>query len=58
MLRAFAHERLTGYKTPRRYLFRESLPKTNVGKILRRTLKEEALTLLSSGSGDNGATED
>lgn len=58
ILRAFAHERLTGYKTPRRYLFRESLPKTNVGKILRRTLKEEALTLLSSGSEDNGATED
>jgi long-chain acyl-CoA synthetase len=40
-LRRFAHERLTGYKTPRFYEFRDSLPKTNVGKILRRALKEE-----------------
>jgi long-chain acyl-CoA synthetase len=40
-LRHFAHERLTGYKIPRFYEFRDSLPKTNVGKILRRALKEE-----------------
>jgi long-chain acyl-CoA synthetase len=40
-LRRFAHERLTGYKTPRFYEFRDSLPKSNVGKILRRALKEE-----------------
>jgi long-chain acyl-CoA synthetase len=40
-LRRFAHERLTGYKAPRFYEFRDSLPKTNVGKILRRALKEE-----------------
>jgi long-chain acyl-CoA synthetase len=40
-LRAFAHERLTGYKVPRFYEFRDTLPKTNVGKILRRALKEE-----------------
>ncbi len=40
-LRKFAHERLTGYKAPRFYEFRDSLPKTNVGKILRRALKEE-----------------
>jgi long-chain acyl-CoA synthetase len=40
-LRGFAHERLTGYKTPRYYEFRDSLPKSNVGKILRRALKEE-----------------
>ncbi|MGJ0507248.1 MAG: AMP-binding protein [Methylocystis sp.] len=40
-LRRFAHERLTGYKTPRFYEFRDALPKTNVGKILRRALKEE-----------------
>jgi long-chain acyl-CoA synthetase len=40
-LRNFAHEQLTGYKVPRFYEFRDVLPKTNVGKILRRALKEE-----------------
>lgn len=33
---------LTGYKLPRHIEFRDSLPKTNVGKILRRELREEA----------------
>ena len=32
---------LTGYKVPKRVYFRDELPKTNVGKILRRSLKEE-----------------
>jgi long-chain acyl-CoA synthetase len=32
---------LTGYKVPRRVYFRDALPKTNVGKILRRALKDE-----------------
>lgn len=32
---------LTGYKVPKAVEFREDLPKTNVGKILRRALKEE-----------------
>jgi long-chain acyl-CoA synthetase len=40
-LRQFCRENLTGYKVPRRIEFRESLPKTNVGKVLRRALKEE-----------------
>jgi len=31
---------LTGYKVPRHVEFRDDLPKTNVGKILRRALKE------------------
>ncbi|MBL8440309.1 MAG: AMP-binding protein, partial [Betaproteobacteria bacterium] len=31
---------LTGYKVPRQVEFREDLPRTNVGKILRRALKE------------------
>lgn len=34
---------LTGYKLPRRIEFREQLPKTPIGKILRRELREEAL---------------
>jgi len=33
-------ENLTPYKVPREIIFREDLPKTNVGKILRRELKE------------------
>ncbi|MBB4197294.1 long-chain fatty acid--CoA ligase [Rhodoblastus sphagnicola] len=40
-LRKFCRERLTGYKTPRAFLFREDLPKSNVGKVLRRKLKEQ-----------------
>ena len=42
-LKDFAHELLTNYKMPRFYEFRDALPKTNVGKILRRALKEEFL---------------
>ncbi|MDQ7988277.1 MAG: AMP-binding protein [Candidatus Dactylopiibacterium sp.] len=33
---------LTAYKVPRKVEFRDDLPRTNVGKILRRALKEEA----------------
>ncbi len=40
-LRAYAKENLTGYKCPKHIEFRDELPKTNVGKILRRALKEE-----------------
>jgi long-chain acyl-CoA synthetase len=40
-LRAFCHEQLTGYKCPRHIEFRAELPKTNVGKILRRELRGE-----------------
>ena len=34
-------EHLTGYKCPREVEFRQDLPKTNVGKILRRELRDE-----------------
>lgn len=47
-LRSFAHESLTSYKVPRHYEFRDSLPKTNVGKILRRVLKDEFLARAKS----------
>jgi long-chain acyl-CoA synthetase len=38
----FAHckEHLTAYKVPKEVEFREDLPKTNVGKILRRALRD------------------
>ena len=38
-LKAFCRDRLTGYKRPRYIEFRSELPKTNVGKILRRELR-------------------
>ena len=38
-LRDFLHEQLTGYKRPRYIEFRDDLPKTPVGKILRRELR-------------------
>jgi long-chain acyl-CoA synthetase len=37
----FARGQLTGYKVPRHVYFRDELPKTNVGKILRRALRDE-----------------
>ena len=42
-LRAYCKENLTGYKVPKQIFFRESLPKTNVGKVLRRALREEVV---------------
>ncbi|MBR8652845.1 AMP-binding protein [Achromobacter sp. Marseille-Q0513] len=39
---AHCRTQLTGYKVPRYVEFREDLPRTNVGKILRRELKPEA----------------
>jgi long-chain acyl-CoA synthetase len=39
----YCRENLTGYKRPRFIEFRSELPKSNVGKILRRALREEAL---------------
>ncbi|PXX91984.1 long-chain fatty acid--CoA ligase [Marinobacter vulgaris] len=41
-LKEFCRERLTAYKVPRSFEFRDELPKTNVGKILRRELRDEA----------------
>ena len=37
----FCHEQLTNYKVPKQIEFRIELPKTNVGKILRRQLRDE-----------------
>lgn len=46
---AFCKERLTGYKRPRHVEFRNELPKTNVGKILRRELRDGAIAAQSKG---------
>jgi len=42
-LMRYCGENLTGYKKPKYIEFRADLPKTNVGKILRRELRDEAL---------------
>lgn len=41
-LQAYCRENFTGYKMPRHYVFRDALPMTPVGKILRRELRESA----------------
>lgn len=40
-IRDFCHEHLTGYKVPKHVVFRKDLPKSNVGKVLRRVLRDE-----------------
>ena len=51
---------LTGYKVPRMVVFRDDLPKSNVGKVLRKDLREEAnqaylAKKASAGSREPGA---
>jgi long-chain acyl-CoA synthetase len=40
-LRKHCSEQLTGYKRPRYFEFRDNLPKSNIGKIIRRELRDE-----------------
>jgi long-chain acyl-CoA synthetase len=40
-LLAFCRERLTGYKCPKSVVFIDALPKSPVGKILRRELRKQ-----------------
>jgi long-chain acyl-CoA synthetase len=40
-IRSHCEKVLTGYKRPKHIAFRAELPKTNVGKILRRALRDE-----------------
>lgn len=47
-LRNHCRQYLTGYKVPRDIEFREELPKSNVGKILRRVLRDEELAKYSN----------
>ncbi|MGH8312187.1 MAG: long-chain-fatty-acid--CoA ligase [Gammaproteobacteria bacterium] len=42
-LKDWAHKELTGYKRPKYIEFRDELPKSNVGKILRRELRDAEL---------------
>jgi long-chain acyl-CoA synthetase len=51
-VREFCREHMTAYKVPKYVEFRETLPKTNIGKILRRALVEQP----SSDARDNVGT--
>ena len=48
----YAHAYLTDYKRPHSIIFRDELPKTNVGKILRRQLRDELAK--ATASAKNG----
>ena len=39
----YKRQHLTAYKVPKLVEFRDELPKTNVGKILRRVLRDEEI---------------
>ena len=41
-VKSFCHDNMTGYKCPKHIEFRDDLPKTNVGKVLRRQLRTTA----------------
>lgn len=43
-IKKFCKQSLTAYKVPKLYEFRDELPKTNVGKVLRRELRDSAST--------------
>ncbi len=49
-VRAYCEQNLTGYKRPRHIEFRSELPKTPVGKVLRRELRDPAPATLGAAS--------
>ena len=54
---AFCREKLANFKVPKQIEFREELPKTIVGKILRRTLRDEEISRSRQGSPDQHESE-
>lgn len=51
-IREWVHERLVGYKVPGLVDFRENLPRTPVGKVLRRELIREYLEQMGNSTGN------
>ena len=43
MIRDHCRQSLTAYKVPKLVIFRDELPKSPVGKVLRKDLRQEAL---------------
>jgi len=55
-IRAYCRERLVGYKVPKQVEFRDSLPKTHIGKILRRELAREEIATFTLPSQNQPQT--
>ncbi len=55
-LRKHCRKHLTGYKVPKLIEFYDELPKSNVGKILRRVVREQELAKLSQANSDESAS--
>ena len=59
-LAAYCHENLAGYKRPRVIEFRDELPKSPVGKILRREVRDKYweghTSRIGGGSGARNAS--
>ncbi len=55
-VRTLCRDQLTGYKRPRHIELRDSLPKSNVGKILRRELRDEAMAIRAKAASAGVAT--
>jgi long-chain acyl-CoA synthetase len=47
-LTAFCKERLASYKVPKQFVIRDELPKSLIGKVIRRVLRDEALAEMKS----------
>jgi long-chain acyl-CoA synthetase len=56
-LQDYAQQYLTGYKRPAAIYFRDQLPKTNVGKILRRELRDELAKSREGGKAAEKGSE-
>jgi long-chain acyl-CoA synthetase len=50
-LREHCKQSLTNYKVPKRFVFRDDLPKSPVGKVLRKDLRDDALKEHLAGKG-------
>ena len=53
-LTAHCRARLANYKVPKFFEFREELPKSLIGKVLRRILRDEEAARVAQGQGDEG----
>jgi long-chain acyl-CoA synthetase len=47
-LEAYSKEHLAIYKVPKQIVFRDALPKSMIGKVVRRTLREEAIATMNA----------
>jgi long-chain acyl-CoA synthetase len=54
-LKDYCAQQLTAYKRPRHIIFRQELPKTNVGKVLRRELRDAAAEAVKEAKATQAA---